>query len=123
MQNEEKQDVDAFFEECPLVKDKNSFIKLKQLESVKELINIGLSKEDVFYYVDHFQCYPSTILHKLEYCGKNLTRFREKYEIKRQMTVEDAMQFSNDVEFMNSTYTKIPFILIAHTWFLGKGLL
>lgn len=120
---EEKQDVDDFFKNCDLIKDQNSFIKLKQLESVKALIDIGLEKEDVFNYVDYFQCYPSTILHKLEFCGSNLMRFKEKYEIKRQITVEDAMQFSNDIEFMNSTYTKIPFILIAHSWFLAKGLL
>lgn len=123
MPEEKRQDVNDFFKDCILLKEKNSFIKLKQIEAVNQLIAIGLTKEDVFNYVDYYQCYPSTILNRVEFCGKTLNRFKERHEIKRQITVEDAIQFSNDVDFMNTAYTKMPFILIAHMWFLGKGIL
>lgn len=119
-----EKDVNEIFDSCELLRDKNSFVKLRQLEPLDKLCELlDLSRETALAYVDSVKMPPSTILDKINFGIKSFERFKYKDKFKRAITISDAIEFSKDIDTMNQSYVKIPFTVIMHAWLLGKGIL
>lgn len=119
-----EKDVNEIFDSCDLLREQNSFVKLRQLVPLDKLCELlGLDRKEVLAYVDELKLPPSTILHKIEFGVKSFEKFKEKEQFRRPTTVEDAIQFSKDIDTMNQSYVRIPFTVIMHAWLLGRGIL